>query len=65
MGVELEEMKTILIWIIVKHIPTELWDDKGFSIVGSAVGNPLFTDTLTEERKRTSYARICVEIDTK
>lgn len=43
----------------------ELWDEEGFSAVGSVVGNPLFTYRLTEERKTTSYARICVEIDTK
>lgn len=29
------------------------------------MGNPLFTDKLTEERKRTTYAKICVEIDTQ
>lgn len=34
-------------------------------MVGSAVGNPLFRDTLIEDRKRTSYVRICTEIDTK
>lgn len=28
------------------------------------IGNPLFTDRLTKERKRTNYARIYVEIDT-
>lgn len=43
----------------------ELWDDEEFNFVGSALGNPLLTDTLTENRKRTSYARIYVEIDTK
>ncbi|KAF5208023.1 hypothetical protein FRX31_002390 [Thalictrum thalictroides] len=34
-------------------------------MVGSAVGRPLFTDRLTEEKRRTSYARICIEVDTK
>lgn len=60
---ELEEMKTIPIWVIVKRFPMELWDEEGFSVVGSAVGNPLFTNTLTEKRRRTSRARICMEID--
>ncbi|KAF5195203.1 hypothetical protein FRX31_015209 [Thalictrum thalictroides] len=43
----------------------DLWDSKGFSMVGSAVGRPLFTDRLTEEKRRTSYARIYIEVDTK
>lgn len=61
---ELEDMKTIPIWVIFKKFPMELWDEEGFSLVASVIGNPLFTDRLVEERKRTSYARICVEIDT-
>lgn len=47
MEAELEEIKTIPIWIIVKRFPIGLWDDKGFSVVVNAVGNPLFTDKLT------------------
>lgn len=43
----------------------ELWDEEGFSVVGSIVGNPLFTDRLIKERKWTTYARIWVEIDVK
>lgn len=64
MEAELEDMKTIPIWVIFKKFPMELWDDDGFSIVASVVENLLFTDILTEERKRTTYVRICVEINT-
>ncbi|KAF5185911.1 Rna exonuclease [Thalictrum thalictroides] len=42
----------------------ELWDRKGFSKVGSTIGVPLFVDKLTEERRRTAYARMCIEVDT-
>lgn len=62
---ELEDMQTIPIWVIFKKFPIELWDEEGFNIVGSTVGNPLFIDKLTEERKRTTYTRIYVEIDTQ
>lgn len=62
---ELEEMKTIPIWVIFKRFPMELWDEERFSVVRNTVGNPLFTDTLIEDRKRTPYAKICVEIDMK
>ncbi|KAF5186680.1 Rna exonuclease [Thalictrum thalictroides] len=59
-----EELKTIPIWVLFKNFPMDLWDAKGFHMVGSSVGHPLFTDRLTEERQRTSYARICIEVDT-
>ncbi|KAF5179796.1 hypothetical protein FRX31_030617, partial [Thalictrum thalictroides] len=60
-----EELKTIYIWVVFKNFPMDLWDAKGFSMVGSSVGHPLFTNRITEERQRTSYARICIEVDTK
>ncbi|KAF5175359.1 Zinc knuckle (CCHC-type) family protein [Thalictrum thalictroides] len=62
---ESEELTTIPIWVFFKQFPIDLWDSKGFSMVGSAVGKPLFTDRLTKEKRRTSYARICIEVDTK
>lgn len=49
--------------MIIKRLPVELWDEDGFSDVGSAIELPLFVDRLTEEAKRTMYARICIEID--
>lgn len=61
--VKIVEMKTIPIWAIIKRLPIELWDDDGFSAIGSAIGCPLFVDRLTEEATRTSYARICIKID--
>ncbi|KAF5199868.1 Rna exonuclease [Thalictrum thalictroides] len=60
---EVREMKTIPIWVILKQFPLELWDNEGFSMVCSAIGVPLFTNKLTEERRRTSYVRVCVEVD--
>lgn len=33
---EIEEMKTIPIWVIIKRLPIELWDEDGFSVVRSA-----------------------------
>ncbi|KAK3189587.1 hypothetical protein Dsin_029148 [Dipteronia sinensis] len=37
--------------------------EEGLSYVASAVGNPLYADSLTETMKRILYVRICVEID--
>ncbi|KAF5187491.1 hypothetical protein FRX31_022922, partial [Thalictrum thalictroides] len=62
---ETEELKTIPIWVLFKKLPIELWDRKGFSQVGSAIGRPLFADKPTEDRSITSYARRCIEVDLK
>ncbi|KAF5190554.1 hypothetical protein FRX31_019859 [Thalictrum thalictroides] len=37
----------------------------GNSKVGSAIGRPLLADKAVEERKRTNYARLCIEMDLK
>ncbi|KAL5697239.1 hypothetical protein ACHQM5_030902 [Ranunculus cassubicifolius] len=60
---ELQELKTIPLWVIIHEFPEELRNEKGYSQVASAIGQPMFVDKRTE-RKETSYARICVEIDT-
>ncbi|KAF5177666.1 hypothetical protein FRX31_032747, partial [Thalictrum thalictroides] len=62
---EFNDLKTIPIWVVMKRFPMELWDDEGFGRVASTIGKPLFVDKLTESMTRTSYARVCVEIDTK
>ncbi|KAF5194559.1 Rna exonuclease, partial [Thalictrum thalictroides] len=62
---EFNDLKTIPVWVVMKRFPMELWDDEGFGRVVSTIGKPLFVDKLTESMTRTSYARVCVEIDTK
>ncbi|KAF5202724.1 hypothetical protein FRX31_007688 [Thalictrum thalictroides] len=62
---EFNDLKTIPVWVVMKRFPMELWDDEGFGRVASTIGKPLFVDKLTESMTRTSYARVCVEIDTK
>ncbi|KAF5196916.1 hypothetical protein FRX31_013498 [Thalictrum thalictroides] len=62
---EFNDLKTIPVWVVMKKFPMELWDDEGFDRVASTIGTPLFVDKLTETMARTSYARVCVEIDTK
>ncbi|KAK3222001.1 hypothetical protein Dsin_009026 [Dipteronia sinensis] len=53
----------ILVWVKLFNIPNEYWIEKGLSRIASAVGKPLYADSLTESMKRISYARICIEID--
>ncbi|KAL5723715.1 hypothetical protein ACHQM5_007081 [Ranunculus cassubicifolius] len=59
---DIKNMETIPIWVLFKNIPEELWDEVGFSRLGSAIGEPLFTDRKTELMNRTDTARICIEV---
>ncbi|KAF5181693.1 hypothetical protein FRX31_028719 [Thalictrum thalictroides] len=60
---DLQELKTIPIWVVFKKFPLEIWDEEGLSQVANVVGHPLYMDKLTETMERTSYARVCVEIN--
>ncbi|KAK3229980.1 hypothetical protein Dsin_001861 [Dipteronia sinensis] len=53
----------ILIWVKLFNIPHEYWNEEGLSHIASAVGKPLYADSLTESMKRISFARVCIEID--
>ncbi|XP_044489108.1 uncharacterized protein LOC123213699 [Mangifera indica] len=43
-------------------IPLEFWTPKGLSYIASAIGNPLYMDSITEKGIRLEYARVCIEI---
>ena len=45
------------------NVPVELWTAAGLSYLASAVGEPLYADSLTESKRRLNLARICVLID--
>lgn len=54
-----------LISILIKlpSFPLPLWGEQSLGKIGSAVGNPLFTDECTTVKLRVSYARLLVEVD--
>ena len=54
---------SVFVWIKLGRIPLELWTDAGLAVVASAIGKPLSFDLATKERRRLSYARICVELN--
>ena len=58
-----ESYSKVPVWVKFFNIPHEYWTEEGLSYIASAVGKPLYADSLTESMKRISYARICVEID--
>lgn len=51
------------IWIQFPNLPIDYWTDEGLSKIGSMIGNPLASDSLTRSRDHLAYARILVEID--
>ncbi|KAK3221975.1 hypothetical protein Dsin_009000 [Dipteronia sinensis] len=58
-----ESYSEVPVWVKFFNIPNEYWTEKGLSYVASAVGKPLYADSLTETMKRILYSRISVEID--
>ncbi|KAK3229896.1 hypothetical protein Dsin_001777 [Dipteronia sinensis] len=58
-----ESYSKVPVWVKFFNIPHEYWTEDGLSYVASAVGKPLYADSLTKTMKIISYARICVEID--
>lgn len=62
---DIRELKTISVWVIFRDYPIEFWDKKWFSKIASAIDIHLFTDRLTNTEERTSFARVCVEVNTK
>lgn len=51
------------VWIKLGRIPMELWTDVRLAVVASVIGKPLTLDLATKERRRLSYARVCVELN--
>ena len=64
-GIVLESFVFDSVHVLIKlgRIPLELWTDAGLAVVASAIGKPLSVDLATKERRRLSYARICVELN--
>ncbi|XP_050938810.1 uncharacterized protein LOC127148657 [Cucumis melo] len=54
---------SVPVWIRLGKIPMELWIEAGLAVVASAVGKPISLDLTTKERRRLSYARVCVELE--
>ncbi|XP_044491492.1 uncharacterized protein LOC123215458 [Mangifera indica] len=58
----INDVKKVAIWVRMYGIPLKFWTPKGLSYIASAIGNPLYVDSITEEGTRLDYARICIEI---
>ncbi|KAI0500184.1 hypothetical protein KFK09_018393 [Dendrobium nobile] len=58
-----DESAFIPIWIKIINLPLALWTPAGISRIASYVGIPISVDTLTANRTRLTFARVCVQIN--
>lgn len=58
-----KEIATIPLWVRIFGLPVVYWTKEVLGRVASHVGKPLYTDKVTEDRKRGSYARVLVEVN--
>ncbi|KAF6164341.1 hypothetical protein GIB67_029224 [Kingdonia uniflora] len=58
------EMKSIPTWVMLQDLPDQFWNPDGIGRVASSLGQPLFLDKETEQRRRgRSFARVCIEME--
>ena len=57
------QLTSMPIWVKFYIIPLEYWTNTCLGYIASAVGKPLHMDSLTENRTRLSFARICIVVD--
>ncbi|OIS96298.1 hypothetical protein A4A49_01859 [Nicotiana attenuata] len=56
-------VSVIPLWIKFPGLPLGFWSTEALSKLASVVGKPLYTDRITAEMERVSYARVLVETD--
>ncbi|KAK8709178.1 hypothetical protein V6N13_060207 [Hibiscus sabdariffa] len=44
------------------NVPLKLYSQKGLSYIASALGRPLYMDSITASRKRLEFAKVCIEV---
>ena len=57
------DVSTVPLWVRLHGLGKRYWHPDILSDIGSYIGKPLYMDTVTDERKRSSYARVLVEIN--
>jgi len=50
-------------WVRLPNLPLHLWNLSSLNVIGNAIGKFYSRCPETEEYVRTTYARICVEMD--
>ncbi|KAK1302793.1 hypothetical protein QJS10_CPB12g00475 [Acorus calamus] len=60
---EMERLSSIPIWVRFLNLPLHLWNVDCLSRIGSLIGSPLFLDSATLRCSKTTFVRLCVEIE--
>lgn len=56
-------LSTIPIWVRFPGLPMGYWSPEILSKLASTIGRPLFTDKVTAQFEKISFARVLVEVD--
>lgn len=57
---EVDCLQSIPLWISLHGLPLHIWTRTCIAKLCSTIGEPLYLDKMTAERKRLSFARACV-----
>ncbi|XP_020679054.1 uncharacterized protein LOC110097149 [Dendrobium catenatum] len=58
-----EDFASVPIWVKIHDLPLACWNSEGISRIASKIGISVAADSLTEQKTRLTYARICVLVD--
>ncbi|XP_047264095.1 uncharacterized protein LOC124896569 [Capsicum annuum] len=58
-----ECIRRIPLWVQFPGLPVGYWSTEALSKISSVVGKPLYTDKVTAEMERISYARVLIKTD--
>ncbi|GAA0167289.1 hypothetical protein LIER_22257 [Lithospermum erythrorhizon] len=50
-------------WVLFHDVPLSVWSESGLCKISSKVGIPMYTDKVTKDRTKMSYARCLVDVD--
>ncbi|KAK8609915.1 hypothetical protein V6N13_093325 [Hibiscus sabdariffa] len=57
------DLHRIPVWIQLYNVPLELYSKLGLSYIASAVGFPLYMDSVTTSKTRLEFTKVCVELE--
>ncbi|KAL3519685.1 hypothetical protein ACH5RR_017834 [Cinchona calisaya] len=57
-----EELISVPVWIKLPNLKLHYYNGRSLSKLESCIGTPLYSDKLTADQSRLSFARVCVEI---
>ena len=58
-----EQISSAPVWVRLPNLPLHLWNSTSLEAIGNALGTFYFSSEDTQAYFKTTYARICVEMD--